>query len=131
MTTQLRKSFRYRLMSLGSALAMNLLAFSFAQAANSWDAANNTHWWFDPANWSKDVLPPNNDAANAVTDTQINVGTGAWDQGFGVLYDPAHDPGFTAAQTATFPTGYGPQKIAQLYISRSDNPPDTIAVPAN
>jgi len=47
------------------------------------------------------------------------------------FYDPAHDPGFAAAQTATFPAGYGPQIIAQLYISRSDNPPDVNPVPAN
>ena len=131
MTLQPRAVFRYRLLSLGSAVALNLLAFSFAQAANSWDAAGNTHWWFNPANWSKDVLPPNNDAINTLTDTQINIGTGAWDQGFGVLYDPANDPGFAAAQAATFPAGYGPQKIAQLYISRADNPPDPTAVPTN
>src|SRR4051794_2584932 len=131
MTRQRRTAFRTRWLSPGGALCFFLLAVSFAQAANTWDASSGTQWWFDPANWSKNVLPPNNDAVNTLTDTQINIGTGAWDQGFGVVYDPAHDPGFAAAQTATFPAGYGPQIIAQLYISRSDNPPDVNPVPAN
>ena len=114
-------------------LGVSSLACSFSHAADEWDASAGTHWWFNPANWSKDVLPPANDTLTppTLTDTQINIGTGAWDQGFGVLYDPANDPGFAAAGGMTFPTDYGRQKIAQLYISRAANPPAVTAVPAN
>ena len=91
-------------------LGVSSLACSFSHAADEWDASAGTHWWFNPANWSKDVLPPANDTLNppTSTDTQINLGTGAWDQGFGVLYDPANDPGFAAAGGMTFPTDLWP-----------------------
>jgi hypothetical protein len=95
----------------------------YANAATTWDAGGGTRWWYNPTNWSVDLLPPNN-ATGAATDTQINIGTGAWDLGEGVVYDPStNDPGFTAAQSASYPSGFGAQTIRELYISR--NTPNT------
>jgi hypothetical protein len=119
-----------------------------AQAAVTWDSqivnpdTNNpngdgTQWWFDPANWSDETpasmltgppyyLPPNN-STGAVTDTQINVGTGSLPGGEGVVYDPTNDPNFSAiaANPANypFPAGFGPQLIRELYIGRAQNVP--------
>jgi hypothetical protein len=98
-----------------------LLVFSgttSALAAVSWDAGGNSQWWFNPTNWSNDVLPPNS-ATGTVTDTQINMGTGAWDLGEGIVFDPTNDPSFAAAGGLTFPAGYGPQIINHLYMSRN------------
>jgi hypothetical protein len=114
----------------------SLFMASRASAAISWDslsqtsgggaAGSGTQWWFDPLNWSAQNsastppyhLPPTNDGS-AVTDTQINVGSVALPGGEGVVYDPTNDPNFAAAQGLTYPAGYGPQSINQLYISRS------------
>lgn len=89
-----------------------------SQAAITWDAGGNSQWWFDPNNWSNNFLPPNN-GTGGVTDAQINLGTGAWDLGEGVVYDPANDPFFAAAAGATFPAPFGPQIINHLYMSRN------------
>jgi hypothetical protein len=112
-----------------------LLAPPDAHSAISWDAGGGTHWWFDPVNWnvasnSNAVLPPSGDAlGTSPTDAQINIGTGAWDQGEGVVYDPDNDPFFPVASSLPYPTGspvqpfvgsdYGPQHIFRLYIGRS------------
>lgn len=96
-----------------------------AEAAIVWDAEAGTQWWFNPLNWnvasnSNTVLPPSNNAAgSSASDTQINIGTGAWDQGEGVVFDPVNDPNFATVGSITFPTGYGPQVINHLYMSRN------------
>ena len=111
-----------RCLALGTLLCMTVLAHCFvapmARGAISWDAQGNSQWWFDPVNWSNDVLPPDNGTGSA-TDAQINIGTGAWDLGEGVVYDPANDPFFAATGSITFPPGYGAQLIDNLYISRT------------
>lgn len=114
----------------------SLLMGAHAYGAITWDslsltsgggaAGNGTQWWFDPLNWSAQNsastppyhLPPTNDGT-AVTDTQINVGSVPLPGGEGVVYDPTNDPNFANAGTLTYPAGYGPQSINQLYISRS------------
>jgi hypothetical protein len=95
-------------------------------AAISWDADNNTQWWFDPVNWNTNMdvntaLPPSNGLSPTpgATDTQINIGTSALPGGEGVVYDPANDPNFATAASRAFPAGYGPQVIAEFYISRN------------
>jgi len=96
-----------------------------ARAAIVWDAEAGTHWWFNPVNWNTNsnintALPPSNgQPAPSVTDAQINLASGAWDLGEGVVYDPANDPHFAAAAALSYPAGYGPQTIAQLYMSRN------------
>jgi hypothetical protein len=109
-------------------LCASLLAaapWSTVHAAITWDADNGTRWWFDEVNWStgdpevNNVLPPSNSTGAGVTDTQINIGPGPWDLGEGVVYDPANDPNFANADDLTFPAGFGPQIINQLYISRA------------
>ncbi|MBX3425319.1 MAG: hypothetical protein KF688_06540 [Pirellulales bacterium] len=89
-----------------SASALIALASSTAFGANSWDGQGNSNWWFDYVNWSlagpdtavdplvNGLLPPNNAFATLeFNDTQINVGTGAWDvTGEGVVFDPDNDP---------------------------------------
>ncbi|MDZ4656835.1 MAG: PEP-CTERM sorting domain-containing protein [Bythopirellula sp.] len=98
-------------------------------AAIVWDAEGNSQWWFNPVNWNvamnaNTVLPPSNNAAGtSVNDTQINIGTGAWDMGSGVVYDPTNDPFFGAAAAITFPTGFNRQTIEKFYMSR--NTPNT------
>src|SRR5688500_15767139 len=68
-------------------------------AATAFDAGGGTHWWYNPLNWSVDRIPPNNADGTATTDAQINLGeTFAGSMGEGVVYDPASDPGFAAAQ---------------------------------
>jgi hypothetical protein len=101
-------------------------ATSTALAAISWDADSNTQWWFDPANWNTNMdvntaLPPSNGLSPtpAATDTQINMGTGSLPGGEGVVYDPSSDPNFPGAASRTFPAGYGPQIIAEFYLSRN------------
>jgi hypothetical protein len=95
-------------------------------AAISWDADNNTQWWFDPVNWNTNMdvntaLPPSNGVSPTpgATDTQINMGTAGLPGGEGVVYDPSNDPNFASAASRTFPAGYGPQVIAEFYISRN------------
>ena len=89
-------------------------------AAITWDAGGGTRWWFDEANWSNNLLPPTGAADPATsTDTQINIGTGPWDLGEGVVYDPANDPNFAGASSLPFASGFGPQIISNLYISRA------------
>jgi hypothetical protein len=100
---------------------------SLSQTSGGQPAGSGTQWWFDPLNWSAQNsastppyhLPPTNDGS-AVTDTQINVGSVPLPGGEGVVYDPSNDPNFAAAQGLTYPAGYGPQSINQLYISRSN-----------
>jgi hypothetical protein len=119
-----------RLRTLGlAAIVGSLLVHSSALAAISWDATGDSPWWFDPENWSESEamrLPPTSDADNdpetadiSVTDAQINIGSGAWDQGEGVVYDPVNDPFFEAAEDLLYPVNYGPQTIEDLYMSRS------------
>jgi hypothetical protein len=100
-----------------------------SNAATVFDAGASTQWWFNPTNWSTNLLPPNN-ATNAVTDTWVSLAPGfAGDMGEGVVYDPStNDPGWTAAQTALYPAGFGPQKIQQLYMTRGDNNAATPAI---
>lgn len=101
------------------------LSFQSAYAAITWDAEAGTHWWFNPVNWNTNsnintALPPSNGQPTpGVTDAQINLASGAWDLGEGVVYDPANDPHFAAAASLSYPSGYGPQTIAQLYMSRN------------
>ncbi|MEX0610493.1 MAG: hypothetical protein WD229_00110, partial [Pirellulales bacterium] len=97
--------------------------------AISWDATGESQWWFDPENWSESEamrLPPTADGDNlpetpdiSVTDAQINIGTGDWDQGEGVVYDPVNDPFFAAAANLLYPANYGREIIEDLYISRN------------
>jgi hypothetical protein len=102
------------------ALVVGAIGIPAAKAAISWDAEANTRWWFNPTNWSNNTLPPSNGAAPpGSTDTQINLGTGAWDLGEGVVYDPTNDPFFAAASGQAFPSGFGPQIINHLYMSRN------------
>jgi hypothetical protein len=83
-----------------------------------WDGEGGTNYWFNPLNWDRDMnnnttLPPGN-ATSGATDTQINAAPPA-----GVLYDPETDPGFPPPGSITFPAGFGPQRIRELYISRN------------
>ena len=100
-----------------------------------WDGEAGTPYWFNPVNWrtssnSNAVLPPSNDSAPpGPTDTQIDSGTGPWDLGEGVVYDPANDPSFAAATTLTYPLGFGPQSIQALYVSRATNGSNPISTP--
>ncbi|HEX6963154.1 MAG TPA: hypothetical protein VF175_14910 [Lacipirellula sp.] len=118
---------------------MVLLATSAtAQAAISWDGGGSSMWWFDPANWSRQTdpggpfLPPSQGQPVFATDAQINgVGGAPQTMGAEVVYDPANDPFFDAADDLAYPTGsvlttspsvmrdYGPQTIYRLYISRN------------
>jgi hypothetical protein len=96
-----------------------------AHGAIVWDGEAGTPWWFNPVNWNvnsnvNNLLPPNGGGA---FDAQINSGSGAWNQGEGVVYDPANDPHFAAAGSLSYPPDRGPQIIDQLYISR--NTPNT------
>jgi len=112
-------------MAFASALLLIALGGDGARAAISWDADNGTHWWFDEVNWAtgdpevNNVLPPSNSTGTGAQDTQINISMGAWNQGEGVVYDPANDPNFAGASALMFPAGYGPQTIDDLYISRN------------
>jgi hypothetical protein len=121
------------------------LCASRSRAAITWDSqlmstatppvaqGSGTQWWFDPANWSAETpasmaqsapyyLPPNN-AAGAITDTQINAGTATLPGGEGVVYDPINDPNIAAFNANPtnypFPAGFGAQKIRDLYIGRA------------
>ncbi|MFO0789651.1 MAG: hypothetical protein U0805_09335 [Pirellulales bacterium] len=92
------------------------------QSAVVWDGEHGTQWWFDPFNWNRDsnnntTLPPGN-STTGVTDTQINIGTASLPGGEGVVFDPTNDPNFPPPGSITFPTGFGPQDIRELYISR-------------
>jgi hypothetical protein len=120
-----RKVFRANISRGLFAVLVLLVAFSKSSsvhAAISFDAGGNSQWWFDPVNWSSPTnafLPPSNDGIST-TDAQINLGTGAWDQGDGVVYDPSpNDPFFTAAGSIMFPSGFGRQIINHLYMSRN------------
>jgi hypothetical protein len=109
-----------------SAAAFFCCAPAPSHAAISWDADNNTQWWFDPVNWNTNMdintaLPPSNGLSPTPgpTDTQINMGTSGLPGGEGVVYDPVNDPNFATAATRAFPAGYGPQVIAEFYMSRN------------
>lgn len=134
-------------------LVISCLAGGSVQAAINWDGGGGTNWWFNPVNWSQDAgcpstsavcyLPPAQDNAGnpAVTDAQINGGTGAWDlTGEGVVYDPANDPFFAAASGFRYPTGstlktnsilqrdYGPETLYRLYVSRNTTNANTLTI---
>lgn len=107
------------------ALLLSITAGS-AHGAISFDGSGDSNWWFDPANWSQDannLLPPGQDDGGSVvaTDAQINLGTsGSWNvTGEGVVYDPDNDPFYEAAQSLAYPSGYGPQSLYRLYVSRN------------
>jgi hypothetical protein len=107
-----------------SLLVLAIASASPASASILWDGEAGTQWWFAPQNWNaasnvNTVLPPsNNVAGTSSTDTQINLGTGAWNMGEGVVFDPANDPNFAAAAAITFPAGFGRQIINGLFMSR-------------
>jgi hypothetical protein len=103
--------------SLGFAILLAISA-SGAFGANVFNAGGGTQFWFNPMNWSAGNLPPNSTTVGTVTDTGIDQGTSALPGGEGVVYDPANDPGFAAALTATYPAGFGAQNIQQFYIGR-------------
>ncbi len=117
---------------VGRSLAQVLIAATFglaamtqwsnlAYAAISWDAGSNSQYWFDPVNWSNNVLPPSNGATPpAVTDTDIGIGTASLPGGEGIVYDPsAGDPNFANIGSQTFPDGFNAQTIQQLYVARA------------
>jgi hypothetical protein len=119
--------------SLATMILMAVIATS-SEGAILWDGEGGSQWWFDPENWdvaainTNNVLPPSgNSMGFTATDTQINIGTGAWDQGDGVVYDPVNDPFFEAAAppdpSLPFPSTFGPQTINHLYMSQ--NTPNT------
>lgn len=102
----------------------SLLISPQAWGAIEWDGENGSQWWYDPVNWNaasnvNTVLPPSNNAAGSqATETLINLGTGAWNQGEGIVYDPTNDPNFAAAESIPFPNNYGRQIINGLSMSR-------------
>jgi hypothetical protein len=82
------------------------------------------------------TLPP---GTSAVTDTEISAGTATLNGGLGIIYD-TDLPGDTGPDNPFFPVAdsvndpppdFSYQKIAQLYISRSTNPPAASVVPDN
>ena len=108
---------------------LTLLWFpSAGLAAIPWDGEGNDGLWFNPANWNRNdndniTLPP---GSPTVTDTEISLGTASLNGGLGVIYNPTPGPGtfFPPADAVNDPPpDYSYQKIAQLYISRSANPP--------
>src|SRR3954463_14017896 len=126
------RSFLQSLIVGGCALMAFTQLAGLARAAGSLDGGGNTQWWFDPTNWSNNVLPPSNGATPpAATDTDIGIGTASLPGGEGIVYDPAHDPNFANVGSQTFPDGFNAQTIAQLYISRalSATKVDGIATP--
>jgi hypothetical protein len=125
-------------------LVVSAAVFATAQAAHAaipWDGEGNDGNWFNPANWNRNdndnnTLPP---GSPTVTDTEISVGTANLNGGLGIIYD-TDLPGDTGPDNPFFPVpasvndppmDYGYQKIAQLYISRSANPPSGTVVPDN
>ena len=126
-----------------------------SRAAISWDsqaltmggdpAGDGTQWWFDPFNWSgtgnnpgdtaAHYLPPSADNTGAAaTDTQINTGTRTLPGGEGVVYYPDSangDPNFATAGSYAFPSGYGPQTIRELYISRNTTNENQLTIKGN
>lgn len=105
-------------------LVLAMLFAGPASAAILWDGEAGSQWWFDPVNWNaamnaNTVLPPSNTATGSTsTDTRINIGTGVWNQGQGVVFDPTNDPNFAAAAAIPFPAGFGRQIINGLFMSR-------------
>ncbi|HEX2474233.1 MAG TPA: hypothetical protein VHK01_05785 [Lacipirellulaceae bacterium] len=132
-----------RATSVGSLVAFMLILVTspVALAAIPWDGGGNDGNWFNPANWNRNdndnnTLPP---GTSAVTDTEISFGTATLNGGLGVIYD-TDLPGDTGPDNPFFPVpdsvndppaGFGYQQIAQLYISRSANPPSASVVPDN
>lgn len=115
-------------------LALTILAVGPANASILWDGESGSQWWFDPTNWNANnnvntVLPPSNTAAGPpATDTQINLGTGVWNEGEGVVFDPTNDPHFAAASGLNFPAGFGPQIIYGLSMSRGTTEPTLLTI---
>jgi hypothetical protein len=123
------------------AFVLILTAAPFSFGAIPWDGGGNDGNWFNPTNWNRNdndniTLPP---GSPGVTDTEISAGTANLNGGLGVIFD-TDLPGDTGPDNPFFPvpdsvndppTDYGYQKIAQLYISRSANPPSGSVVPDN
>jgi hypothetical protein len=112
-----------RFVKIAARVAVLLAAFTSttARAAISWDAGSGTQYWFDPVNWSNNVLPPSNGAVPpAATDTDITIATTGLPGGEGIVYDPsAGDPNFANVGSQVFPTGFDAQTIQQLYVARA------------
>ncbi len=122
-----------------AAITLSLYIAPVVHASLNWDAEAGTQWWFNPVNWdtnsnSNTALPPSNGQSppNA-TDTQINIGSGAWDQGEGVVYDPSNnDPNFANAGSYDYPAGgFGPQVIGPMYISRNTTNTNVLTIKGN
>jgi hypothetical protein len=119
-------------------LVLTSMVVSPAPGAILWDAEAGTHWWFDPFNWNaagnaNTVLPPSNNATGtSATDTIINLGTGVWNQGQGVVFDPTdNDPNFAAAAAIPFPTNFNRQKISNLFLSRGTTESTKLTIKGN
>jgi hypothetical protein len=123
------------------ALMVILAASPAALAAIPWDGGGNDGNWFNPANWNRNENDNNTLPAGSpgVTDTEISSGTATLNGGLGIIYD-TDLPGDTGPDNPFFPVpdsvndppeGLGYQQIAQLYISRSANPPAASVVPDN
>jgi hypothetical protein len=118
-------------------LALAMLVAVPARAAIVWDGEGGSQWWFDPANWNaatnvNTVLPPSNNAAGSqATDTQINIGTGVWNQGEGVVFDPTNDPFFDEAEAITYPTNFNRQTINGLSMSRGASESTLLTIKGN
>jgi hypothetical protein len=148
MSQHVAHPFKSRRVSVG-AFVLLLVAMPAVQAATTWDsqaltmqgnpAGSKTQWWFDPLNWSASnpggmppyFLPPTANGTS-VTDAEINRGTTTLPGGEGVVYDPSsNDPNFSTAGGLTFPSGYGPQIIEQLYISRNTTLQNLLTIKGN
>jgi hypothetical protein len=126
-----------RLSGLAAAVILQATLVPVAIGAILWDAGAGTQWWFNPVNWNapgnpNTVLPPSNNAAGTTAgETQINLGTGAWDQGEGVVYDPTNDPDFGAALSIPFPATFNRQKISDFYLSRGTPDSNRLTIKGN
>ena len=103
-------------------LLATLFIATQAEAGVLWDAGGGSQYWFNPVNWTNDVLPPSNNAAPTPgsTDTDITIATGTLPGGEGIVYDPTPgSPFFPPAPGTVYPVGFeGGQTIAQLYVAR-------------
>jgi hypothetical protein len=111
-----------------------LVSAPTVQAAINWDGGGNSPWWFDTANWNSDwpLLPPMqvSDGVPNVTDALLNPALpgATWDQGEGVVFDPATDPNYAASFGLTWIGPYGPHAgdptwgnayvVNRLYMAR-------------
>jgi hypothetical protein len=147
---------RWNLLTCTSLVILTLLiGVPAAQAAITWDGGNDTDWWFDTgapvpeppetptSNWSYDaaqILPPMKDADEdpatpddlSVADAKIDppLDGNTWDQGDGVVFDPANDPNYAASFGLRWIGPYGPHSgdptwgnsyvIWSLYMARGN-----------